>query len=269
MHPHRGRRLPSCLATARDLSNVIAYYRFDINDPLDTDADTDIEAVSDLSGNGNNLVSFLPNPGFQPQRDAVEFISTDGSALFSGGSSRFLATTQNPGGDAVAQFDGSTSFSISCWCRRATDNTIDVIAGRQSNTTNLNWFLQFVTLDRLEFRVGRADGASPGSSGTALAAQTLNTGLAGPWHHCVGVYDASVGMVTSVLNADFANTGPATDASIIGNMFTSVDVPLRIGQGRTDPFHGNIDEVVIYNKALTNCEIQALFDLGTGNGSLL
>ena len=82
------------------------------------------------------------------------------------------------------------------------------------------------------------------------------------WIHMVGVRDAScppkkrvqlymngvqVASASDTTTASLANVGP----DYIGRRFTC---------GTNNPFNGGIDEVSIYNRALTACEIAALYN---------
>ena len=72
----------------------------------------------------------------------------------------------------------------------------------------------------------------------------------GAWHHVAGVYDGKnvYQYVDGELDIDFALSGS----------INSVAEVFRVGQAQTSltPMHGTIDEVTIYNRALTQKEIQ-------------
>ena len=87
----------------------------------------------------------------------------------------------------------------------------------------------------------------------STAGLTLNT-----WHHLVGTYDGSHVKIyiDGALDASEAHTAtPATNTS-----------PLRFGAGRESNlllFQGLIDEVTIYNRALTVAEVKEIYDAGS------
>ncbi len=81
------------------------------------------------------------------------------------------------------------------------------------------------------------------------------------WHHIAGTYDGS----SVRLYVDGAEVGSGTPASIsIGYNFTKYN-DLLIGkyEGCLLPFMGDIDEVEIFNRALTASEIQAIHSAGS------
>ena len=85
----------------------------------------------------------------------------------------------------------------------------------------------------------------------------------GQWHHVAGVYDGA--NMFLYVDGTLDVSQPAT-GSIAQN-----SAPLRIGANASDGedgtgyyFNGLIDEVSIYNRALTASEIQAIYTAGSG-----
>jgi hypothetical protein len=77
------------------------------------------------------------------------------------------------------------------------------------------------------------------------------------WMHLAAVYDGQ-NEVLSVNGAEVV-TLPASDAIAVSPK------PLRLGRGPFDQkrrFHGLIDEVAIFDMALTAADLQAIIDLG-------
>lgn len=82
------------------------------------------------------------------------------------------------------------------------------------------------------------------------------------WYHIVVTYDGS--------NAKFYNNGllintiPQTGSSVSNNN------PLRFGANsllNADWFHGKIDDISIYNRALTACDVDSMFNLPNPNST--
>ncbi|MGQ3685877.1 MAG: LamG domain-containing protein, partial [Candidatus Loosdrechtia sp.] len=75
------------------------------------------------------------------------------------------------------------------------------------------------------------------------------------WHHLVGVYNGST--LKLYVNGTEVNSIAAS-----GSLDTST-YPLRIGTRAVDPvnryFKGSIDEVRVYNRALSEQEVQSLY----------
>ena len=81
------------------------------------------------------------------------------------------------------------------------------------------------------------------------------------WHHLAGTYDGSV------VRAYVDGVLVTTQAVPIGDNVGDIDAPLTIGiSGICGPdgafFHGLIDEFTLYNRALTEAEIQGIYSAG-------
>ena len=82
------------------------------------------------------------------------------------------------------------------------------------------------------------------------------------WHHIVGTYDGSQVQI-------YIDTAVGTPAAMTGNTYSSPSYPVCIGSsngdstGRcNDVTHGTIDEVRIYNRALSADEVGQLYRMG-------
>jgi len=83
----------------------------------------------------------------------------------------------------------------------------------------------------------------------------------GQWHHIAGTYDGS--HVRLYVDGDEIGSGTPTNISIAYGLATNDD--LLIGQfGGTCslPFRGDVDEVEVFNRALGEAEIEAIYDAG-------
>lgn len=97
-------------------------------------------------------------------------------------------------------------------------------------------------------------------TGHVIAYKSAAELVVGQWYHIVGIYSPSEGSIKI-----YINTVKGTDASYFGSITTSTN-RLTIGS-RYDgwaPFNGTIDEVYIYNRALKESEIKALYKRNIG-----
>jgi hypothetical protein len=139
-----------------------------------------------------------------------------------------------------ASLNPSSGLSISVWIK-PTDwngNNRIVQKGLSDNQYRLT----------AEFGVLKFDIAGVGNVTTALP----NTGT---WSHVVATYDGQ--NLKIYQNGQLLVNGPATGA------LPSTNDPLFIGTKTdtsvaTDHFHGELDELRIYNRALTTAEVQTL-----------
>ena len=153
----------------------------------------------------------------------------------------------------IADFEitSTSSMSITGWFKKSIRDGIlvskaDVIA------PDFGWYIRLQS-DILDFRIVNNDFAV--SSGIEIPGLSDDR-----WYHFVATHDGSTGImnlyVDSVLGASATENFGAID-----------DGGMRLRFGITseghDPFSGLIDEVQIYNRALTADEIRAIYDAGS------
>ncbi len=111
--------------------------------------------------------------------------------------------------------------------------------------------------NELRFKVTDADGTAerPGIPGSLLST--------GVWHHVVGVYDGDAGQATIYLDGQLIDTH--TNGGLT-NIVQSGQVAAigRQGTSATSHFFGKINEVALWDRALTANEITALWNSGEG-----
>jgi hypothetical protein len=82
----------------------------------------------------------------------------------------------------------------------------------------------------------------------------LSTGI---WYHIAITYNALDGELKSYING-------AIDINTTTTDYTTSLGTVEIGRAGTDEFNGKIDEIGIWNEALTSAEITALYNSGSG-----
>src|SRR5262245_4050797 len=177
-----------------------------------------------------------------------------GTALAFNGSSAFV----DLGNPATLRLTGS--MTVSAWIRAAAFPVDDAAIVSKRNGTELGF--QFDT----SVDTGpRTIGFKLTSASGALMARYGATALqANQWHHVTGVYDAAAQTLNVYLN------GVLNNGTLIGTVTaTQQGSPLNVNIGRRPglsgfAFNGTIDEVRIYNRALSLAEIQA--DMNTAVG---
>ena len=161
----------------------------------------------------------------------------------------FNGSTQYVDVPSSASLNASTGVSVEAWVKPAVmpgaGNT-GTIAMKASDPPYAYW-LQVTDTDRAKFGVGVGGVNHPLSAGGVVAA--------GSWYHLVGTYDGSVQRlyVNGALVASQAQTGNVD--TVAGNF--------RIGTTRASEwFNGAIDDVAVYDKALTPAQVQAHYEAG-------
>jgi alpha-tubulin suppressor-like RCC1 family protein len=191
----------------------------------------------DLSGNGNDATL---------QGAAAYTVGQVDDAFLVSAHTDFLTVADDPS----LNFTGN--FSIDAWVRSTNGSTATIIDKRTGSTSNPVGYHFFISAANLGFQLG--DG-SP----------FLNHIAPGPpindsnWHHVAVTVDraATTGGRLYIDGAVVLTFDPTTRPGSIVNAST-----LRIGQrflSGPQPFSGAIDEVEIFDRAITAAEIQAIF----------
>jgi hypothetical protein len=166
-----------------------------------------------------------------------------GSALQFNGSNQFVDTKKKV-------LDTEVSYSASAWVKLDAADGAFQTAVSQDGPSSSAFFLQYSGADR-RFAMSFA--------GTrALAPATPN---AGEWYHLVGVRDKASDKLRLFVNGTLAGEA---NACLGGG---GSDGPLVIGRARfggnpVDYWRGAIDQVHVYDRALSDAEVKSLYDSG-------
>jgi len=178
--------------------------------------------------------------------------------------------------DTKAPFNFTGAFTIDAWIfmdqapvqfAPIVSKWNDIPFGNENRTYFLAIDTPTAGQPRLRLDVSR-DGHFLGtSSAIRLSSGAISTGQ---WVHVAGVFDPSQAVVANRLKV-YVNGVDASGPSFIPAEVTSVfvnDEPLRIGAGdlgsdMRDFFNGRIDEVELFDRALTAAEINEIFMAGS------
>lgn len=160
-----------------------------------------------------------------------------------------------------ARFDWhrKQSFSIEFWIRRpgscagTTANYNEVVVGRVDSSSNMAWWVGVSCADQGRARFVLRDSDADNSDDADAISQTIVTG--GDWHHVAGVRDWPG--IDIRLYVDGELEGQAL--GFFSSDFTSAAAPVSSGWLDVPGgfyFEGTIDELAIYDRALTAEEIR-------------
>lgn len=208
--------------TVTGLQSLVAHYNFDGN-------------VADQSGHGHHGTLY-GNYDYQP--------GVSGTALrFDNSAETYVEIPHHQDLDLNV-------FTLACWIRPEILNGF-ILARGKSYETNLMNYSMLLSGNRLAGFIEDANGTN------SIVDSTANV-VPGNWHFAVLSRDAS-GLLKLYLNGaletSLANTPPPP----------SIQHPLTIGLrtlgvgGRQHEFQGLIDEVRIYNEALTDAQVAGLY----------
>jgi len=140
----------------------------------------------------------------------------------------------------------TNEITIAVWMKSNMDGTVDELVSRWGSEKAYK--LGIYSNNRMDFRINFVN--------SGIITRVTKTLSANAWYHLVGVYDGDdmISYVNAVV-VDIYNVGSDTIAPATG--------PLRIGSSPSDTnhFNGAIDEVRIYNRALSEDEIRRLYEL--------
>jgi len=166
-----------------------------------------------------------------------------------------------------SSLDLSSSLTVGAWINAQSLKTSDVTQwdslvtkGGDGETAadNHNFALAynghsgFGTVNRWVFLLENSSGSNCNLVGNAAA--SLNT-----WYHVVGVFDDDNNAIRIYVDGAEQNSG-ACSLTVNTN-----DLPVRFGDDQSSPgtpFDGTLDDVRIYNRALSADEVSRLYDLG-------
>ncbi len=137
----------------------------------------------------------------------------------------------------------SGSKTWMCWFKPESIST-QVILGKVTGASGVQIF--FTTTYIQFYHNGTA------TNGTVSSSAPL---IAGQWYHVAGIYDSSAGKLRLYLNGVLVSEVTATGTSSDGNS------PFYIGRNdEGNYFDGIIDDVAIFNRALTDAEVSTLYN---------
>jgi len=192
-----------------------------------------------LDGNGNDAngnANSLTNYGAVPTTD--RFNNANAAFSFNGSTQYMINNTPN------FIFNPNSTFTVSLWHNRNTSSVVGIPIMHATNAAN-NFIWIFQTgATNMQFGTNKQQAA------WFWAQSTSTTNV---WTHIVMVYNAGVMTLYKdnvlVATTNFTHTG-----------VTSTTLPLYIGRGiGGNYFSGKIDDIGIWNRCLTTCEINDLF----------
>ena len=178
------------------------------------------------------------------QGEAYGYKEGSRAAVFNGSSS-YITTSLD--------FNTLTNYSISLWIYiQATPSVSDIFAGTIQDSGALNGFYLSVQTDRTIRFFER------NSSTNASALTSTDTINAGSWNHILVVRNGSTNLL-------YINNGTAASTSN-GTITHAEDFTIGRGGAHTSGlFEGKIDQVRIFDKALSSTEVGYLADDDTTN----
>ncbi|MER7456515.1 LamG-like jellyroll fold domain-containing protein [Micromonospora sp. NPDC126480] len=199
-------------------------------------------SAADSSGSGRNgtmASGVYWAQGNDPDNPA------DRAAAFTGGTGQQISV-------AGAALSNTASYTVSAWVR-LTDKTVNRTAVSKDGSRTSGFFLNYVAADD---RWAFSRVSSDSDSATPIRATSNTAPVLGKWTHLTGVYDTASGRmklyVDGVLQTTTAAVGGwnATGGYVVGRA--------KWAGAASNIWHGGIDDVRIYGRALTDAQVADL-----------
>ena len=155
---------------------------------------------------------------------------------------------------------GSGSFTLSCWATKTGGNTFQHFITRNEITAWPNATTSYA----LRYQgpgVGiYASGNATNSNGSIATSSLSNLSN---WNHFIGVYNATTGIISVYVNGVLSITSPIAanpqSYNNNGGLFFGVEHPTVTLPSGPQFLSGKLDDIGIWNRALTQNEITALY----------
>jgi hypothetical protein len=221
---------------------LVGHWTFD---GPDVDLGQDTAEIIDRSGQGNTGDWLSHASTTVPGRigQAIEFDGADDFVDIVDSATLRIAGT-------------SDSFTVSAWVYRDVSSTIDHIVGTENdvNTSSQGWVLQRESSNN-RYRFRTSDGTTNTQSSTPI-----DSGAFQKWQNVVGVVDRTSNKQSIYMDGVLYSSDDITGD---GSFEKNFGVEIGMVEGNTTrAWPGNIDDVRIYNRALTADEITRLYKLG-------
>jgi hypothetical protein len=207
--------------------------------------------IHDVSGNGLNGTLSVGGSGTQA---SIGTCATSSTAWGNGATGKFNSSLNFDGtddyvtvGDPAALDITTNDFTLSAWVKTTSTNQQRIISKRDGSTVGYEMLL--LSTGKIDFLIG--------DSGGFTFSNLNNTAVNdGQWHLITLVFDRDAN-VTSYI--DGRRDDAVSISSRTGSLANSADVYIgRYSPGPSQFFDGQIDDVQIFNYALTSTQIHNL-----------
>ena len=204
--------------------------------------------ANDESGNGNNGT-------VNGATLTTDRFGNANSAYYFDGVNSFISVANNPS----LYFESNNSFTFGYWLRASSLSAtqLSLVLSKQTGSANSQdgFNSNIEPPNSSNYRIQNGSGTPAFSVGTPINSVEINI-----WIHVTHVWSGNIGEI--FINGVLAAT--STGTSVVGDNISD----LLIGKPNwvatnVKNFHGKIDDIGIWNRALTPCEISALYNAQT------
>ena len=228
-------------------TGLIAHWKLDDGAPCDTAADS-----APIGGNQDGTLTNM-----EPENDWVDGIM--GKALSFDGTYNQYVNVSEPQSDV---FDVGDQVTVSHWFKTSTTQSQSGMVNRDNDDNTGYKYMTYLSgsSGALSFNIRQASDVTSVMTGDLGAGYWAD----GEWHHIVGVFDKNLASdrLKLYIDGQLADSDPAYNEDISSSVN---DDGIEIGRWRDiDAFWGEIDDVRLYNVALSETEVRKLYNSGSG-----
>jgi hypothetical protein len=158
----------------------------------------------------------------------------------------------------VSGLSGITEFSVSAWFRTNTSATMYILSSVGTGGDFYDGFNLYLSSGNPNFVVGNGGSVYDGAKNTS--ANLIDDS----WHHVVGIMNGSTYTVyvdgSSIGSANVGNGTVSTTPSTNGGDFK---IGARYDDNNTFAFNGYLDDVAVFNRALTSTDVSNIYNSET------
>ena len=215
------------------------------------DITTALVAQYDFSGNSNDVSGNNNNGTVHGATLVSDRYGNPNSAYSFDGSSSYIDVPNNNS----LNFSNNISFTISAWIKLNGSNTnYKGIVTKMDNSGN---GYQFVVGNNSTPDV-LAEEFSQGATGVGVVGnQNLNDNN---WHNVLFIADRNANTLSFYVDNVLDNQTSSANVSA-ANINNTVNMKIGVEWTMVDFFNGTIDDIKIYSKALTACDIDSLYNI--------
>ena len=223
------------------IDNLVSYYRFDeITGTATEDSHTDNDGVADNARVFTSEVNGILNT-------CADFSNQD--VITINGTYGFTQQSDFP-------------ISISTWVYLNSTSTIGGVIGigRDARLHSGVW-MQVDTDGKIWIEYGDNNGGASYHRKGCISSTALETGS---WYHIVGIINSATDMHIYINGVDDEVSYSGTGGDVVYNGNTQIGRQIRITGDLYTYINGAIDELGIWNKALSGDEVSSLYNNGNG-----
>ncbi len=220
--------------------------------------------INDASGNANTGTLIVGATGSQTSAGTCTASGT--TAWYQGKTGKFNSSLNFDGTDDYVDAGSSntiTSNNITtcAWVKPAVTSRGDIVTRWNSGVGNSQFDLLYgLTTGKPQFYI--TDGTAPGIKNSGVGSTTMSTGR---WYYICGTYNGST--VAVYLNGTLESSAAASitlNTTSLYNYRIGDNSQNGNGSSGANPLTGQIDDVRVFNYALTGTQIQQLYNGGFG-----